>query len=212
MTRLRGSENRRSNCVIENDLAALHATIASARDRLRRAVALRLDPRLGGRIDASDVVQEAMLEATNRVAEYERTPEMPPFLWLRLITLQRLALVHRQNLGVKARDVRREQRRGAADPVSASTASLASLLVGRNTSPSQAASREELRQRVQHSLGEMDPTDREVLVLRHFEQLTNQETAQLLDLEESAASKRYVRALKRMKELLTDDGQASNES
>jgi RNA polymerase sigma-70 factor (ECF subfamily) len=187
-----------------SDSGSLAELFSQNQQRLKRAVELRI-PRLKGRVDSSDVVQEAFLEATARYPEFQRQASLPAFLWLRFLTIQRVALIQRQNLRVKARDGRRELQQCEPDSLSASTASLASLLVGRRTSPSQAASREEMRQRVQQSFDEMDPVDREVLVLRHFEQISNQETAQVLDLSETAASKRYVRALKRMKDLLILD-------
>jgi RNA polymerase sigma-70 factor (ECF subfamily) len=170
-------------------------------ERLKRSIRVHIDPRLAGRVDPSDVVQDVFLEAASRYADYQRQPTMPPFLWLRFLTIQRLALVHRTNFRVKARDIRREQR--LAKPGSA-TASIAALLAGRGSSPSDAARREERRERVQRSLQEVDPIDREVLLLRHFEQLTNQETAQVLGLSETTASKRYIRALTRMKKLLAE--------
>jgi RNA polymerase sigma-70 factor (ECF subfamily) len=171
-------------------------------ERLKRSVKLHIDPRLSGRIDPSDIVQEVFLEAASRYDEYQSQPTLPPFLWLRFLTIQRLALVHRTNLGVKARDVRREMTLCKAGSGAASAASLAAVLVGYSTSPSQVVSREERRERVQRSLAAIDPLDREVLLRRHFEQLSNQETAQALELSETAASKRYIRALSRMKKLL----------
>lgn len=175
---------------------------ARYRDRLRRMVRLRLDRRLQGRVDASDVIQEAFLEATMRFADYVRDPSMPFFLWLRFITGQKLLVLHRRHLGVHARDAGREVSlyRGALPE--ATSAALAAQLVGRGTTPSQAAVRAEMRVRVQEALNSMDPMDREVLALRHFEQLTNAEAAQVLEIQESAASKRYIRAVKRLKEIL----------
>ena len=176
---------------------------APYRDRLRRMVALRLDRRLQGRVDPSDVLQEAYPDAAGRLAEYARDPAMPFFLWLRFLVGQRLAELHRHHLGAQARDAGREVSlyRGAM-PETTSSASLAALLLGRLTSPSQAAIRAERQIRLQEALNGMDPIDREVLALRHFEQLTNAEAAQVLGLEKTAASNRYVRALKRLKDIL----------
>lgn len=179
-----------------SDLFARH------RERLRRMVQLRLDRRLQARVDGSDVLQEAFLEASLRYDEYRRASSMPPFLWLRFIVGQRLMLLHRKHLGVKARDAGRDVSlyRGALPE--ASSQSLAAQLLGRNTSPSNAAMRAELQMRLQEVLNGMDEIDREVLVLRHFEQLSNVEAAQVLGIQERAASNRYIRALGRLKEIL----------
>ena len=169
------------------------------RDRLRRMVRLRLDPRLHGRIDPSDVLQEALLEAALRLDEYRRNPALPMFLWLRFLTGQKLLQLHRRHLGVQARDAAREISLHRGPLPEATSAALAAQLVGRHSSPSKAAMRAEVKLKLEQALNQMDPIDREVLVLRHFEQLSNAETAQSLGIEESAASKRYVRALKRLK-------------
>ncbi len=178
--------------------------LSAHRDRLRRMVSLRLDQRLRGRIDPSDVIQEAFLEATARRPEYARQPDpMPPFLWLRFLTLQRLQIVHRQQLGTRSRDASRDVSIHAGALPAASSAALAAQLLGRDTRASEVAMRAERKQRLQQALDLMDPVDREVLVLRHFEQLTNSECARVLGLSESAATKRYLRALTRLKDILS---------
>jgi len=173
------------------------------RSRLRRMVALRLDQRLQGRLDASDVIQEAYLEASARLPEYLRQPGLPFFLWLRFLTGQKMLELHRRHLGAHMRDAAREVSlyRGALPETS--SAALAAQLLGHDTRPSEAAIRAERKIRLQEALNVMEPLDREVLALRHFEQLNNAETAQALGLQESAASKRYVRALKKLKDILT---------
>jgi RNA polymerase sigma-70 factor (ECF subfamily) len=185
------------------DQRALGDLLARHRERLRLMVRLRLDRRLQGRIDPSDVIQEAYLEAAERFPDYARDQPMPFFLWLRFLTAQKLLVLHRHHLGAKARDAGREVslHRGALPE--ASSAVLAAQLVGHRTTPSEAAMRAEMQLRLQEALNSMDPMDREVLVLRHFEQLTNGETAKVLGLRESAASQRYARALLRLKEILT---------
>ena len=186
----------------QGDQAAWGALLVRSRDRLRRMVALRLDRRLQGRVDPSDIIQEAYIDASARLAEYARQPDMPFFLWLRFLTGQRLLRVHRQHLGAEMRDVAREVSlyRGALP--AATSAALAAQLLGRDTRPSVAAIRAERQRRLQEALNAMDLLDREVLVLRHFEELTNAEVARELHLQESAASKRYIRALHRLKEIL----------
>jgi RNA polymerase sigma-70 factor (ECF subfamily) len=184
------------------DEQALAALFAHYRDRLRRMVRLRLDRRLQGRLDPSDVLQEAYLDLARRLPEYAQNPSMSLFLWLRFLTGQKLIDLHRQHLGAKMRDAGQEISlyRGALP--AASSVSLAAQLLGRLTSASRAAIRAETQIRVQEALNAMDPMDREVLTLRHFEMLSNEETAQVLGISKSAASNRYIRALKRMKEIL----------
>jgi RNA polymerase sigma-70 factor (ECF subfamily) len=165
-------------------------------------VRLRLDPRVQGRIDPSDVVQEAYLEVCQKLADYVKDPKLPFFLWLRLLTGQKLALAHRQHLGVQARAAGREVSLYRGAYPAASSAALAAKLLGRLTTPSQAAVRAELKLRLQEALNSMDELDREVLTLRHFEQLSNAETAQVLGIKETAACNRYVRALERLRGIL----------
>lgn len=184
------------------DPGGLEDLLGRYRDRLRRMVKLRLDRRLQGRIDPSDVIQEAYLEASRRLDEYLRDPPMPFFLWLRLVTGQKLALAHRQHLGVQARDAGREVSLHRGPLPEATSAALAARLVGQRTSPSQAAARAERRLRLQEALNGMQELDREVLALRHFEQLTNAEAARVLGLSPTAACNRYVRALERLKTVL----------
>jgi RNA polymerase sigma-70 factor (ECF subfamily) len=185
------------------DRAALGDLFARHRDRLRRMVQLRLDQRLQGRIDPSDVLQETYVEVSRALADYLRNPELPFFLWLRLLTGRKLQALHRHHLRTHARDANREVSlyRGALPQ--ASSESLAAQLLGRYTTPSQAAMRVELQLRIQEALNSMEPLDREILALRHFEQLSNAETAQVLGISEAAASNRFVRALKRLKKILT---------
>ena len=172
------------------------------RDRLQRMVAVRMDRRMQQRVNSSDIVQEVYLEAAEHLADYLKNPKMPFFLWLRGITGNKLLEVHRHHLGVKMRDAKREV---ALDEASMQTtaAGLAAVLVGDATRPEEAVLRDEMRRRLEEALESLDPLDREVLSLRHFEQLTNAETAVALGIETSAASKRYIRALKRLKGVLT---------
>lgn len=181
------------------DERALSNLFARYRDRLRRMVKLRMDRRLQGRLDASDVLQEAFLDVARRAGEYRTDPKMPVFLWLRLITGQRLMALHRKHLGAQMRDAAQEVslHRGALPP--ASSISIAAMLLGRITSPTRAASRAEMQVRLQDVLNSMDPIDREILTLRHFEELGNRETAQVLGITKSAASSRYIRAVMRLK-------------
>jgi RNA polymerase sigma-70 factor (ECF subfamily) len=166
-------------------------------------VALRLDQRLRGRIDPSDVLQEAQLEAAGRLDDYLRDPAVPFFLWLRFLVGQRLAIVNRRHLGAEARDAGREVAIDRAALPRATSAALAAQLLGRDTRPSEALARAERKLRLGEALEGMDPLNREVMALRHFEQLSNAEAARVLGLRESAASKRYIRALTRLKAILS---------
>jgi RNA polymerase sigma-70 factor (ECF subfamily) len=184
------------------DEPALMELFVRQRHRLRRMVQLRLDRRLQGRIDPSDVLQEATIEIARRAREYLARPTMPPFLWLRMITGQKLLILHRRNFGTKMRDPALEvSLRDAALP-RATSVSLAAMLLGRLTSPTSAARRAELLLRVQDAVNSLDPSDREIVTLRHFEELSNNETAQALGISRTAASNRYIRALKRLKDAL----------
>jgi RNA polymerase sigma-70 factor (ECF subfamily) len=184
------------------DPGALGDLLMRERDRLTRIVRLRMDPRLRGRVDEGDVVQEAFIEATARFAEFARDDKMPFFLWLRFLTIQKLFQLHRRHLGVQARDASREVSLHSGPFPEASSAVLAAQLIGKLTTPSDAAVRAETRLRLEETLNSMDETDREVLALRHFEQLSNADCARVLGITESAASNRYVRAAKRLKSLL----------
>jgi RNA polymerase sigma-70 factor (ECF subfamily) len=184
------------------DRQALDALLARHRDRLRRMVEVRLDTRLRARLDASDVVQDAYVEVVERLDEYLRDPKLPLFLWLRLVVGERLLKLHRHHLGTQMRDAGREVSLYLGSLPAASSAALAAQLLGRQTSPTQAAVRAERMLRVQKALNALDPMDREVLSLRHFEEMTLAETALSLGIAEAAAAKRYVRALKRLKAIL----------
>jgi RNA polymerase sigma-70 factor (ECF subfamily) len=187
----------------QGDEQALGELFARYQDRMKRMVKLRLDRRLSGRIDPSDVVQEAFLEARKRLPELVHKRELPVLLWLRLVTGQKLIDLHRTHLGAKMRDAGMEVSlyRGALPE--ASSMMLAGQLLGKLTTASHAAVRAERRLQVQTALNSLAPLDREVLALRHFEQLNNEETALVLGIKKSAASNRYVRALARLKELLS---------
>src|SRR4051812_35949043 len=181
------------------DSAAWGTSLMEHHARLSRMVAFRLDPRLHGRVDASDVVQDAFLQAAAHREDYFRQPQVPLFLWLRGVVGNKLLEVHRYHLGTRMRDAAREARRprGRAAPDATSSALLTEL-TGHATGPGTAAGRAEVKLRLHEALDALDTIDREVLALRHFEQLTNGEAAQVLGIAERAAAKRYVRALKRL--------------
>lgn len=172
------------------------------RDRLRRMVHLRLDRRVAGRVDPSDVLQETFLDASRQLDQYLVSPPMPLFLWLRFLTGQRLMAIHRQHLGVQKRDARQEAALEHHGIPGVDSVSLSFGLLGGMTSPSMAAMRLELQVRLQAVVESLEPLDREILALRHYEELTNQEAAEELAITPAAASKRYIRALERLKSAL----------
>ena len=195
--------NRLLQCNADGDQKNWGELLTRHEDRLRRMVAFRLDQRLHGRIDPLDVVQEAYLEASEHRAEYLQNPSIPFFLWLRGVVGNKLRELHRFHLGTKMRDAGREVSLYRGTMPEASSVALAAQLLGHATRPSEAAIRAEVKIRLQEALNTMDQIDREVLALRHFEQLSPAETAQVLGIKEKAAGMRYLRALKRLKEILT---------
>jgi RNA polymerase sigma-70 factor (ECF subfamily) len=185
------------------DGSAWGALLAAHHERLARMVAFRIDPRLRGRMDAADIVQEAFVEASVHRDAYFRAPEVPLFLWLRGVVSNKLLELHRHHLGTHMRDAKRDRPLDAHTSNDTSAALCAHLTAGL-TRPSVAAVRGEVRERLAEALDGMDPTDREVLAMRHFEQLSNMEAAQVLGIQERAAAKRYLRALERLKVILSE--------
>jgi RNA polymerase sigma-70 factor (ECF subfamily) len=185
------------------DEEALRALFTAHRDRLKRMVQLRLSRRLAGRVDDSDVLQEAFVEVARKLPEYAQEPKLPLFLWLRHLTALKLTEVHRRHLGTQLRDADREVTLHRGGLPLADSVSLAAQLLGTLTTPSQAAIKAETRLLVQDALNGMDPIDREVLALKHFEQLSTAEIADVLGLSKAGAGSRYLRAIKRLREILS---------
>jgi RNA polymerase sigma-70 factor (ECF subfamily) len=183
------------------DTQALAELFNHHRHRLRQMVRLRLDRRLQGRVDPSDVLQEAFLDLAAELPSYSRRPAIPFFLWMRLVAGQRLMQVHRRHLGTEMRDAARDVSLFGGFPQAAS-ASLAAQLLGKLTSAGGAAIRAEIQLRLQEALNSMEDLDREIIALRNFEELDNREAAAVLGLSLDTARKRYVRALKRLQVLL----------
>ena len=182
----------------QNDPDTLGDILQEYRVDLRRMIQLRMDRRLQGRVDPSDVIQEAYIEVTQRLAEYLGDPKMPFKLWLRFLTTQKLMQTARSHLEVKGRDVNREISIYRGMPM-ATSAVLAQQLAGQITSPSENAIKDELRMRLQNTLDQMETIDREIIALRHFEHLTLKECALILEISYTSACNRYVRALERLK-------------
>src|SRR5262245_47265876 len=201
-----GTEQRESlRKELRADPSRFGAMVEECRARLLRMVQLRMDPRLRGRLDASDVVQDACEEAVRRLPDWLDGEEMPLHLWLRFLTGQKLLQLHRHHLGAEMRDPGREvslERGGAPDT---SSATLASVIAESGVlSPSGVAVRAEVADRLRAALETMKPEDREVLVLRHFEQLSNGDVARILGLSAPGARLRYLRAAKRLREILRE--------
>ncbi len=186
----------------DGDAEALAEVFSRERDRLWQIIHFRLAEPLRGRLGADDVLQEAYMAASQRLKHYASSPATSPFIWLRMIVNQTLIDLHRQHLGAQKRDAAREVAIDGLPYGQATSASVAIQLIGQFTSPSRAAARADMLGLVQAAIGQMDPIDREVLALRHFENLTNSEVAEALGIEQGAASIRYIRALRRLKTIL----------
>jgi RNA polymerase sigma-70 factor, ECF subfamily len=187
----------------EGDKESLGRLLTRHEERLRRLIAFRLDQRLQGRIDPSDVIQEVHIEVAEHLTEYQKQASLPFFLWLRGVAANKLRELHRHHLGTQMRDAAREVSLYRGTMPETTSAALAAQLLGHATRPSEAAIRAEVKIRLQEALNRMEPLDREVLALRHFEQLTPTETAQVLGIREKTAGMRYLRALRRLKEILS---------
>jgi len=174
------------------------------RSRLRAMVRLRIDRRLKARLDPSDILQEAFLEASEKLDEYVKNPSMPVFIWLRWLTARKLVDFHRHHLGARKRSPAREVsiERGWGPP--SQTWAMAERLLGRELSPSQAAVKAETQARIEKALEQLDEVDREVLALRHFERLSSREAAEVLGIRHDAARKRYLRAVEKLREILVE--------
>jgi RNA polymerase sigma-70 factor, ECF subfamily len=183
------------------DPDALSALLVEHTPKLVRMVELRMESTQRRRVEPADVVQDALLEATRRFPEWCTRTSYPFRVWLRLLTAQALARTHRHHLGTQKRDAQREGRLEASR-TNVSSARAADWLAASQTSPSQAAGRAEVRALVLGALEQLDELDREILALRHFEQLSNEEAAAELGIEPAAASKRFARALQRMRPAL----------
>jgi len=189
-------------CVDRGDTSALGQLLDRHRGRLRQMVAVRIDPRLAARVDPSDVVQEALAEASQKLPEYLRRRPLPFYPWLRRIAWETLIDLHTRHVSVQKRSVTREGP-GDLDLSENSTMQLIDQLVASGTSPSRRMVRKEVRERVRAALERLPTRDREVMILRHLEQLTLKEIAAVLDITEPAAQSRYRRAVERLHIVLT---------
>ncbi len=183
---------------IEGDEAVLAQLFERNRKRLRKVVDLRMDRRIRGRVNPSDVLQEAFIDLANQLPNYAKDPKLPFFVWMRRLTGQRLAKVHRYHLGASKRDAAREVSLYRGRMPQATSMAIASKLIGNSTSIGGKFVRAERQIKLQDILNGMEEDNREVLAMRHFEQLTNTEIAFVLEISESAAGMRHLRALRRL--------------
>jgi RNA polymerase sigma-70 factor (ECF subfamily) len=189
---------------ISGDDDAVNALLERHRSALVRLVALRLDRGVQRRVDASDVVQDVLVEANRRLAEYLRDRKLPFHLWLRQIAHDRMIDAHRRHRTAARRSVDREQSLSA--PHDASSPDLVALIRDRELTPAAAATARELNERFEAAVALLDEPDREVILMRHFEQLSNQEVAESLAISEPAAGMRYLRAIRRLRTMLNESG------
>lgn len=189
---------------VDGDAEAVGRLLERHRAALRRMIELRLDRAISRRVDASDVVQDVLIEAHRRLAEYLAERPMPFHLWLRQIAKDRMIDAHRRHRAAARRSIDREQPLASPAAADQSALDLAALLRDPRATPAAAALRRELLRRFDDAVRQLDEADREVILMRHFEQLTNQEAAAALGLSEPAAGMRYVRAMRRLRGLLAE--------
>ncbi|GAB5403348.1 MAG: sigma-70 family RNA polymerase sigma factor [Aureliella sp.] len=183
---------------------ALAELFSQYRDRLKRIVQFRLDYRLAGRISESDVLQDAYVSAASRLEHFGNHPEMSPFLWLRLVVGQQLVNLYRQHIETDKRDIRKEVSIQAPAHSAQTSIAIAAKLIGSAAGASEIVAQAERIERLELTLNDMDSMDREVIALRHFEELSNAETATVLGIQPAAASKRYIRAMSRLAQLMRE--------
>ena len=185
------------------DQASFELLFQRHRAKLRRAIALRMDRRVAARVDASDVLQDTYLEAFRRLPKYLQKPGMPFYLWLCWIAREKVLALHRRHLGAEKRAVTHE---APLLPADRSATFVSIIVAGKDPSPSQALAKAELAERLRLALSKLDDDERDLILWRHFEQLSVRDTSQLLQISEAAAGKRYIRAVERLRAILIDLG------
>lgn len=189
----------------EGNSDAVNQLLERHREAVRRMISLRMDRHLRQRIDASDIVQDVLIDASRRMADYLKDPAMPFHLWIRQMAQDRLIDAHRRHRVAAKRSVDREQPLVARHRLDRSTLELAVQLCDRERTPAAAAEWNELQVLFHEALDQLDDSDREVVVMRHFEKLSNSEVADVLNLTPPAASMRYLRAVRRLRDILAED-------
>jgi RNA polymerase sigma-70 factor (ECF subfamily) len=194
------------------DRAAIGALLARHREALRRMIELRMDRRLQRRLDASDIVQDVLVDADRRLADYLAEPALPFHLWLRQMALDRLIDAHRRHRGAARRSLDREQPLAAPPWNEHSTHELAARLCDPQPTPAAAATLAELKRRFAAAVDRLEPRDRDIVLMRHVERLSNGEVARAIGLSPPAASMRYLRAMRRLRELLAAEESSPGEA
>ncbi|MEZ6112564.1 MAG: sigma-70 family RNA polymerase sigma factor [Pirellulaceae bacterium] len=187
------------------EAAAVDQLLDRHREPVRRLVQMRLDQKIQRRVDVSDIVQDVLVEANRRLQEYLAKPVMPFRLWIRQIAKDRIIDAHRRHRVSAKRSIDREQPLVAPAGLDQSTIQLAAQLCDPELTPAAAATQQEMARRVEAAIEELGEQDHEIIVMRHYEQLSNQEVAQALGLSEPAASMRYLRAIRRLRAALSDE-------
>jgi RNA polymerase sigma-70 factor (ECF subfamily) len=191
---------------------AVDKLLGEFRAPLRQVVELRLDPAVARRVDASDIVQDVLIEANQRLAEYLKKPDMPFHLWLRHLAQDRIIDTHRRHRLAQRRSVDREQPIARPAWADESSVSLVAQLIDTERTPTSEAIRLELQRRLNAAIDQLTDDDREIILMRHHEGLSNQDVAGALGLTEAAASMRYLRALRRLRTVLVPEGGSEPES
>src|SRR3954469_11739182 len=186
---------------------AVDKLLGEFREPLRQVIGLRLDPAVARRVDASDIVQDVLVEANQRLTEYLKKPDMPFHLWLRHLAQDRIIDTHRRHRLAQRRSVDREQPIARPARADESRVALVAQLIDTERTPNSEAIQVELQRRLNAAIDQLSDDDREIILMRHHEGLSNQEVAHALQLTEAAASMRYLRALRRLRTVLVPDGQ-----
>ena len=184
---------------------AVDELLGQFREPLRKVIGLRMDPMLARRVDASDIVQDVLIEANQRLTAYLQKPDMPFHLWLRHLAQDRIIDTHRRHRLAQRRSVDKEQPIARPAWADDSSNSLVASLMDAERTPASEAIQAELARRLTAAVGELSDDDREIILMRHHEQLANQDVAKMLQLTEAAASMRYLRALRRLRTVLLPD-------
>lgn len=187
------------------DPGAVDKLLGEFREPLRRVIDLRLDPVLARRIDASDIVQDVLIEAHQRLIEYLKNPAMPFHLWLRHLAQDRIIDTHRRHREAQRRSIDREQPLVRPAWTDESSVSLAAQLIDAERTPTSEAIHHELQRKLADAIDQLSDDDRDLVLMRHHEALSNQEAARALGITEAAASMRYLRALRRLREVLVPE-------
>ena len=190
---------------------AVDKLLGEFREPLRKVIGLRLDPAVARRVDASDIVQDVLVEANQRLTEYLKKPDMPFHLWLRHLAQDRIIDTHRRHRQAQRRSIDKEQPIQRPAWADQSSVQLVAQLIDTDRTPASAAIQQELQRRLTDALAELAEDDREVILMRHHEQLSNQEVAAALGLTEAAASMRYLRALRKLRAVLLPGGDGTAE-